>query len=159
MSLNEAEAIERELSPPFTVARPEALQGPLVFNSPHSGRCYPDRFMSMVRLDRNAIRRSEDCFVDELFGAAVPLGAPLLAANFPRAYIDVNREPWELDPAMFVEPLSERFNTTSPRVAAGLGTLARVVAENKPIYRERLQALLAFRLSFSDQDVRRHRTL
>ena len=66
------------------------------------------------------------------------LGAPLLRAHFPRAYLDVNREPWELDPTMFVEPLSERFNTTSPRVAAGLGTLARVVAENKPIYRERL---------------------
>ena len=66
------------------------------------------------------------------------LGTPLLRAHFPRAYLDVNREPWELDPTMFVEPLSERFNTTSPRVAAGLGTLARVVAENKPIYRERL---------------------
>src|SRR5690606_35392196 len=64
--------------------------------------------------------------------------APLLRAHFPRAYLDVNREPWELDPAMFVEPLSDRFNTTSSRVAAGLGTLARVVAENKPIYRERL---------------------
>jgi N-formylglutamate amidohydrolase len=62
----------------------------------------------------------------------------MLRAHFPRAYLDVNREPWELDPAMFVEPLSERFNTTSPRVAAGLGTLARVVAENKPIYRDRL---------------------
>ncbi len=59
-------------------------------------------------------------------------------AHFPRAYLDVNREPWELDPQMFEEPLSDRFNTTSPRVAAGLGTLARVVAENKPIYRERL---------------------
>jgi N-formylglutamate amidohydrolase len=73
-----------------------------------------------------------------LFGRAPHLGVPLLRAHFPRAYLDVNREPWELDPAMFVEPLSERFNTTSPRVAAGLGTLARVVAENKPIYRERL---------------------
>jgi N-formylglutamate amidohydrolase len=62
----------------------------------------------------------------------------LLRAHFPRAYLDVNREPWELDPAMFCEPLFERCNTTSPRVAAGLGTLARVVAENKPIYHERL---------------------
>jgi N-formylglutamate amidohydrolase len=73
-----------------------------------------------------------------LFGRAPHVGAPLLRAHFPRAYLDVNREPWELDPEMFVEPLSERFNTTSPRVAAGLGTIARVVAENKPIYRERL---------------------
>ena len=92
----------------------------------------------MTRLDHLSIRQSEDAWVDELFARAPHLGAPLLRAHFPRAYLDVNREPWELDPTMFVEPLSDRFNTTSPRVAAGLGTLARVVAENKPIYRDRL---------------------
>jgi N-formylglutamate amidohydrolase len=92
----------------------------------------------MTRLDSLSIRQSEDAFIDELFARAPHLGAPLLRAHFPRAYLDVNREPWELDPAMFAEPLSERCNTTSPRVAAGLGTLARIVAENKPIYREPL---------------------
>ena len=124
--------------PAFETVRPRRLAAPLVFNSAHSGRDYPGRFLAMTRLDHLSIRQSEDAFVDELFSRAPHLGAPLLRAHFPRAYLDVNREPWELDPTMFVEPLSERFNTTSPRVAAGLGTLARVVAENKPIYRERL---------------------
>ena len=124
--------------PAFETIRPRRMVAPLVFNSPHSGRSDPDRFLAMTRLDHLSIRQSEDAIVDELFARAPHLGAPLLRAHFPRAYLDVNREPWELDPAMFVEPLSERFNTTSPRVAAGLGTLARVVAENKPIYRERL---------------------
>ncbi len=124
--------------PAFETIRPRRLMAPLVFNSSHSGRDYPERFLRMTRLDHLSIRQSEDAFVDELVARAPHLGAPLLRAHFPRAYLDVNREPWELDPAMFVEPLSERFNTTSPRVAAGLGTLARVVAENKPIYRERL---------------------
>ncbi|HTJ57373.1 MAG TPA: N-formylglutamate amidohydrolase [Devosiaceae bacterium] len=124
--------------PAFETIRPRRLTAPLVFNSAHSGRDYPERFLSMTRLDHLSIRQSEDAFVDELFGRAPHLGVPLLRAHFPRAYLDVNREPWELDPTMFVEPLSDRFNTTSPRVAAGLGTLARVVAENKPIYRERL---------------------
>ena len=124
--------------PAFETIRPRQLTAPLVFNSPHSGRQYPERFLAMTRLDHLSIRQSEDAWVDELFGRAPHLGAPLLRAHFPRAYLDVNREPWELDPAMFVEPLSDRFNTTSPRVTAGLGTLARVVAENKPIYRERL---------------------
>lgn len=124
--------------PAFETVRPKRLLSPLVFNSAHSGRMYPERFLKMTRLDNLSIRQSEDAFVDELFGRAPHLGAPLLRAHFPRAYLDVNREPWELDPAMFKEPLSERFNTTSPRVAAGLGTLARVVAENKPIYREPL---------------------
>lgn len=121
--------------PAFETIRPRRLTAPLVFNSGHSGRDYPARFLAMTRLDPHSIRQSEDTWVDELFARAPHLGAPLLRAHFPRAYLDVNREPWELDPQMFVEPLSDRFNTTSPRVAAGLGTLARVVAENKPIYR------------------------
>jgi N-formylglutamate amidohydrolase len=124
--------------PAFETIRPRRLVAPLVFNSAHSGRVYPERFLAMTRLDHLSIRQSEDAWVDELFARAPHLGAPMLRAHFPRAYLDVNREPWELDPTMFVEPLSDRFNTTSPRVAAGLGTLARVVAENKPIYRERL---------------------
>jgi N-formylglutamate amidohydrolase len=124
--------------PAFETIRPRRLVAPIVFNSPHSGRVYPPRFLAMTRLDHLSIRQSEDAFVDELFSRAPHLGAPLLRAHFPRAYLDANREPWELDPTMFVEPLSNRFNTNSPRVAAGLGTLARVVAENKPIYRERL---------------------
>lgn len=124
--------------PAFETIRPRRLVAPLVFNSPHSGRVYPERFLAMTRLDHLSIRQSEDAWVDELFARAPHLGAPMIRAHFPRAYLDVNREPWELDPTMFVEPLSDRFNTTSPRVAAGLGTLARVVAENKPIYRDRL---------------------
>lgn len=124
--------------PAFETIRPRRLVSPLVFNSAHSGRVYPERFLAMTRLDHLSIRQSEDAWVDEIFARGPHLGAPLLRAHFPRAYLDVNREPWELDPTMFVEPLSDRFNTNSPRVAAGLGTLARVVAENKPIYRERL---------------------
>jgi N-formylglutamate amidohydrolase len=124
--------------PAFETIRPRRLVAPVVFNSPHSGRVYPERFLAMTRLDHLSIRQSEDAWVDELFARAPHLGASMLRAHFPRAYLDVNREPWELDPAMFAEPLSDRFNTTSPRVAAGLGTLARVVAENKPIYRDRL---------------------
>ena len=92
----------------------------------------------MARLDREAIRRSEDCYVDELFGGAVPLGAPLLAANFPRAYLDVNREPWELDPRMFAEPVPSFANIRSPRVAGGLGTVPKLVGEGLDIYPGRL---------------------
>lgn len=111
---------------------------PFVFNSPHSGRFYPERFLAMTRLDHNAIRRSEDCYVDELFGSAVGLGAPMLAANFPRAYIDVNREPWELDPRMFHEPVPSFANIRSARVAGGLGTVPKLVGEGLDIYPSRL---------------------
>jgi len=128
----------------FSVVRPFEIRAsaeqrvPFVFNSPHSGQHYPDRFLAMIRLDRNAIRRSEDCFVDQLFGGAVALGAPMLAANFPRAYLDVNREPWELDPRMFADPVPSFVNIRSARVAGGLGTVPKLVGEGLDIYSGRL---------------------
>ena len=124
--------------PPFEVRTSAEQRVPFVFNSPHSGRCYPDRFLAMSRLDATAIRRSEDCYVDELFGAAVALGAPMLAAHFPRAYLDVNREPWELDPRMFAEPVPPFANVRSARVAGGLGTVPKLVGEGLDIYAGRL---------------------
>ncbi|MCV0393870.1 MAG: N-formylglutamate amidohydrolase [Rhizobiaceae bacterium] len=125
--------------PPFELRAPAQARVPFVFNSPHSGRVYPPRFLAQTRLDALSIRRSEDCYVDELFGAATVLGAPLLVANFPRAYLDVNREPWELDPRMFVEPLPSFANTRSARVAGGLGTIPRLVGEGQDIYAGRLR--------------------
>jgi N-formylglutamate amidohydrolase len=123
---------------PFEVRSVPVQRAPFVFNSPHSGRHYPERFLSMVRLDANTIRRSEDSFVDELFAGASTLGAPLLAANFPRSYLDVNREPWELDPRMFIEPLPPFANIRSARVAGGLGTVPKLVGEGLDIYPSRL---------------------
>jgi len=111
---------------------------PFVFCSPHSGRHYPERFLKMIRLDRQTIRRSEDCFVEELFADAAALGAPLLVANFPRAYLDVNREPWELDPRMFTETLPSFVNARSARVAGGLGTIPKLVGEGQDIYPARI---------------------
>jgi len=112
---------------------------PLVFASPHSGAAYPAEFLAAARLDRLGLRRSEDSFVDELFAAAPGWGAPLLAATFPRAWCDANREAWELDPTMFEDALPAWVNSASPRVGAGLGTIARVVASGAPIYRRKLR--------------------
>ena len=123
---------------PFEVMEPRKQTLPFVLNSPHSGRIYPKRFLAASDLDPLTLRRSEDSFVDEIFAGAVELGAPLLRAHFPRAYLDVNREPYELDPAMFADALPAHANTKSLRVAGGLGTIARVVAEQTEIYRTRL---------------------
>jgi N-formylglutamate amidohydrolase len=136
-------------SAPLVVLRPARQTIPIIFASPHSGRTYPDDLLAAARLDALTIRRSEDSFVDELFAAAPDHGAPLLAATFPRAYCDANREPWELDPAMFADKLPSWVNTTSARVGAGLGTIARVVASGETIYRDKL--------SFADAE-RRVRT-
>jgi N-formylglutamate amidohydrolase len=129
---------EPELEPPFDVLEPSQLTSPLVLSSPHSGAVYPRRFLESSRLDALALRRSEDAFVDELFGGVRDLGAPLIRARFPRAYLDLNREPYELDPRMFDGRLPPFANTRSVRVAGGLGTIARVVGESQEIYAGRL---------------------
>ncbi len=117
---------------------PDVQRAPIVLTSPHSGRRYLPAFLAASRLDAVAIRRSEDSFVDELFGCAPAMGVPLLAAAFPRAYCDVNREAWELDPAMFHDSLPDFVNAASPRVVAGLGTIARIVGTGEPIYRQKM---------------------
>jgi N-formylglutamate amidohydrolase len=121
-----------------SVVQPDNQRVPLVFASPHSGQDYPPQFVAASRLPRLSLRRSEDAFVDQLFGAAPACGAPLLKAHFPRVYIDPNREPFELDATMFDAPLPEFVNTMSPRVLSGLGTIARVVANGDEIYRAKL---------------------
>ncbi|NWH07789.1 MAG: N-formylglutamate amidohydrolase [Alphaproteobacteria bacterium] len=123
---------------PLQLCHPAAPALPVVLASPHSGRLYPLEFLAASKLDAVGIRRSEDAFIDELLWPAHERGCPLLAANFPRAYLDVNREPFELDPAMFADPLPAHMNTRSLRVTSGLGTIARIVREGVEIYRRKL---------------------
>jgi len=138
MNASERASILAELTPPYALLRPDEQLAPVVFCSPHSGRVYPKAFLASSRLDAHTLRKSEDCYVDELFEPVVGLGAPLIAARFPRAYLDVNREPYELDPRMFDGRLPSFANTRSMRVAGGLGTVARVVGDAQEIYGQRI---------------------
>ncbi len=123
----------------YTIRAPDGPAAPLLFSSPHSGRDYGADFLSAARLDALALRRSEDCYIDEICAGVPDHGGTLIAASFPRAWCDANREAWELDPSMFEDALPAWVNTTSTRVAAGLGTIARVVATGEAIYRGRLR--------------------
>jgi N-formylglutamate amidohydrolase len=134
-----------EFDPPFEIIEPAEWCGPVLFNSPHSGRIYPREFLMSSRLDLPTLRRSEDCFVDELAHGVVKRGYPLMRAHFPRCYVDVNREPYELDPRMFEGRLPSFANTRSMRVAGGLGTVARVVGDAQEIYDQRLSVDEALR--------------
>ncbi|MFL4990826.1 MAG: N-formylglutamate amidohydrolase [Microvirga sp.] len=127
-----------EFQPPFAVSEPARQNTAFVFNAPHAGAVYPAAFLASSRLDAMALRRSEDAFVDEIFAPMVELGAPLMTAHFPRALLDLNREPYELDPRMFDGRLPPFANTRSMRVAGGLGTIPRIVADGQEIYRGRI---------------------
>jgi N-formylglutamate amidohydrolase len=137
--------IQDELDPPFEVLEPADYRGPLLFNSPHSGRIYPREFLLTSRLDLATLRRSEDSFVGELIEGVVARGHPVVRAHFPRCYVDVNREPYELDPRMFDGRLPSFANTRSMRVAGGLGTVARVVGDAQEIYDQRIAVAEAMR--------------
>ena len=130
--------IRDELDPPYEVQEPADCKGPVLFNSPHSGSTYPRAFLAASRLDIGTLRRSEDSFVDELIAGVVAHGFPLMHAHFPRCFVDVNREPYELDPRMFEGRLPSFANTRSMRVAGGLGTVARVVGDAQEIYDQRI---------------------
>jgi N-formylglutamate amidohydrolase len=125
-------------SGPANVILPPRQTLPVVFASPHSGRMYPDDLVSRARIDPFALRASEDAFVDRIFAAAPKLGAPLLCANFPRAYVDVNRAALELDPRMFDGDLPEEADIHSMRALSGLGSVPRVVSGGVEIYKHRL---------------------
>jgi N-formylglutamate deformylase len=127
-----------ELDPPFEILEPASIQAPVFFNSPHSGSIYPREFLAASRLDIETLRRSEDSFVDALITGVVARGYPMMRAHFPRCFVDVNREPYELDPRMFDGRLPSFANTRSMRVAGGLGTVARVVGDAQEIYDRRI---------------------
>ncbi|HEX7945520.1 MAG TPA: N-formylglutamate amidohydrolase [Phenylobacterium sp.] len=143
--MNAVDPLPRTDAPPMPAAFEIRRAGgggppptPLVFASPHSGRFYPEDMMSAAALDAVSIRRSEDAFVDDLIAQAPGHGAALITASVARAYIDLNREPFELDPAMFSDQLPEFARSRTARVAAGLGAIARVVSEGQEIYRRKL---------------------
>jgi N-formylglutamate amidohydrolase len=144
MSREEALCIAAELVPPFSILGADSQSVPLIFNSPHSGRVYPSVFLEASRLSPQGLRKSEDAYVDELLAPAPGHGAVLMHAHFPRAYIDINREPYELDPLLFAGRLPDFVNSRSLRAIGGLGTLARVVNDKEEIYRGPLALETAF---------------
>ena len=123
---------------PYEFTPPLSETVPLLFNSPHSGNYYAPEFIAASRLDPHAIRQSEDMFVDKLLADAPELGAAVMAAQHPRAYVDLNRAPYELEQALFSDTLPPHIDRHSARAATGLGTVPRLVAENTPIYDTKL---------------------
>ncbi|MGE3303098.1 MAG: N-formylglutamate amidohydrolase [Hyphomonadaceae bacterium] len=130
---------------PYTLIEPLRRSTPLVFASPHSGRRYPEDMLAHAQVGLDSLRRAEDAFVDELFSGAAKHGAVVLCAAVARAYVDVNRDPDELDPDMFDAPIPEGLAPASARVQAGFGAIPRVAGDGRPIYRAKLSAAEAGR--------------
>lgn len=130
---------ERAYCQPFVIERPQGDGLPLIFASPHSGTTYPDTMRASLGVPLIELRRIEDAFVDELFAGAPGFGAVLVGANYARGFVDLNRDPLELDPAMFIDGPPRKCGRPGPRVQAGLGCLPRIAAGGQPIYRQRMR--------------------
>jgi len=118
----------------FEILAPPQWTAPLVFNSPHSGTEIPRHLLEASKLSAIQLRASEDVLVDELFLGCLDAGAPMLRALVSRSFVDLNREPYELDARMFREKLPGHMNVSSPRVASGLGTIPKTVGDGINIY-------------------------
>ena len=124
----------------YSLMQPEQRRSSVVFASPHSGCDYPEWFVRRSLLNAHSIRSSEDAFVDRLFEVAPQFGSPFLVAGAPRAFLDLNRAPDELDPALIHGVKKGGHN---PRVASGLGVIPRVVANGRPIYHGKIDMVEA----------------
>lgn len=124
---------------PVEVRRAEGAPSPLVFGCGHAGRIYPADMMAASTLNSRDIRRSEDALVDGLVERGPRHGAALVICRVARAYVDVNRDPWEMDPAMFADEVPAHARSSSARVAAGLGSVPRIVGDGREIYRRKLR--------------------
>ncbi|MBU1385136.1 MAG: N-formylglutamate amidohydrolase [Alphaproteobacteria bacterium] len=118
----------------FTVVAP-ATPSRFVFASPHSGQHYPADMAAAAGLEASSLRSAEDALVDRLIAPGLERGATLLVGGWGRAYVDLNRDPEDLDPVL-VEGLEGR--TASPRTAAGYGVVPRLTGDGRPLYDRRL---------------------
>lgn len=115
------------------VVRP-AAPGRFVFASPHSGAVYPPDMDADPALPEASLRSAEDARVDRLIACGPALGAVLVRARIGRAWVDLNRAPDDLDPAL-VEGVD---GPASPRAAAGYGVVPRLTGDGRPLYARRL---------------------
>ncbi len=138
MASQEQKTIEEHFQPAFVLEKPPCEASPFIFSSPHSGQIYPAAFLQSSKLTPTQLRSSEDAYVNELFAHVVDQGAHFIHALVPRAYLDLNRHPHELDPKLFASTLPDFAMRDSIKVKSGLGVIARIVSEGQEIYTNKL---------------------
>ena len=115
---------------PYELCVPLRQKSFCVFSSPHSGTAYSETFKNDFQLDFLKLRSSEDAFVNELFSEVTTYGSPLISANAPRSFVDLNRDESELDPELI---FGLRGKVNYKPIPSGLGVIPRVVANGRVI--------------------------
>ena len=132
--------IVSSLETPFTLIRPAtSRRSRVIVTSPHSGRQYPSRFIEQSALELDDLRQVEDAGVDRLL-AFQPLPCPIMLAEFPRSFVDLNRDAGEIDHAMFDGPVNSLDQLQSRYLRWGLGVIPSKAANQQNIYSALLPA-------------------
>lgn len=126
------------MTSPFRLLPPTAPVIPLVCDSPHSGVHYPDDFGFAV--EHAALRRCEDTHVDTLWSAVPATGGHLLCANYPRSYIDPNRDEEDIDTTMLDDSWFGNARPSARTQQLGMGLVWRATPDRMPIYDRKLSA-------------------
>ena len=121
--------------PLFIVHGPARALHPLVLDSPHSGYAMPADFGAA--LSAHDLREGEDCFIDQLYLPATARGIPLLAAMFPRTYLDVNRHAADIDPELLAQAWPEPV-VASGKARIGKALIWRTLDDGRAIYARKL---------------------
>ena len=117
----------------FEECNTSEIKFPMVLSAPHCGQFFPEEFLNAVKMDINELRSNEDSFVDELVRPASDAGIPMISMNINRAFVDVNRDKIEIDPAMFFNH-PQKDLPMGRRCRVGLGVIHRISANNNNIY-------------------------
>jgi N-formylglutamate deformylase len=117
---------------PIAIYGPADPLRPLLLDSPHSGRDFPNDFDTAV--SEHALRDGEDCFVDELWLPATERGVWLLAAQFPRTYLDANRHAADIDLELLESAHWPHEYRPSGKAAIGKALVWRTLDDGTPIY-------------------------
>ncbi len=129
------DACLKAFDPPIELYKPDMARGPLVLASPHSGRIYPDALIERSALSRQVLRQNEDAYIDDMLGFARHMNIPLLSANFPRCFVDVNRQADEIPSSW--KPQGALPSTA--RAELGLGVVPTMITDKNQIYKRALK--------------------
>ncbi|WP_138379626.1 N-formylglutamate amidohydrolase [Luteithermobacter gelatinilyticus] len=119
---------------PYTITHSLRTTNGVVYNSPHSGTYFPEHFLENIIVEKKLLESSGDTLVDQLIRQVDRHGSQIFINHYARSYVDTNRAPNEIDPAMFTDipPKTKFFK--SEKVMRGFGVIPRRAYDGTPIY-------------------------
>lgn len=129
--------MEAAAPPAFRRIGPADPISPVILSVPHAGRFYASSMLADAAVPQARLRQLEDRYADLLITDAIERGATAFVADHARAWIDLNRDPREIDPAMITGPIAAASVMHSARTRHGLGLVPSRIGEGVRLWRRK----------------------